>query len=388
MSSRAGLSPVTRWWHGALNLSLRRVTASTRLIPQIDGLRFVAIFLVLVDHILNQGHPFMHPGGLLSEANRRPIGLRGVYLFFSLSGFVLALPYARHYLHHARPVGVAAYFRRRLTRLEPPFLVAMFGRLILFLSFSSVSTGVILAHFAAGLFYVHSVIYGAASMLNLPSWSLEIEVQFYVIAPLLALLFRIGPAWLRRAVIIALVVTTAYVSDIPTLLYNPRIFLSLAGNLQYFLAGFLVCDLYVLRDSLRARNWFWDIAAIAVFPLAVWSLTDWFWVTLPAANIVLCLAALFGRLLPRLLALSFISIVGGMCYSIYLTHNSVFSGIHALLVRVPLLISHPSAFNTAMFAIAFAAALGVGAIFFVLIERPCMDPTWPSKLKTRLTGTR
>jgi peptidoglycan/LPS O-acetylase OafA/YrhL len=387
MSSRAGQSTVARWLHQARNISLRRITTSTRLIPQIDGLRFIAILLVLVDHVSNEGHRLMSPGAFLSAVGRRPLGIRGVDLFFTLSGFVLALPYARHYLQHARPVDIAAYFRRRLTRLEPPFLVAMLGRLFVFLVFSSASTGVILAHFFAGIFYLHSVIYGIPSMVNSPSWSLEIEVQFYIVAPLLALLFRIGPAWLRRAALIVLIVGTAFLSQLPIVANNPRIALSLAANLQFFLAGFLVCDLYVLRDLLRERNWLWDIAAIA-FPLALWSLTDWFWITLPVANIILCLAALFGRLLPRFLAVSFISIVGGMCYSIYLTHNSVFSAVHGVLARIPLLTSNPLAFNTAIFTTALVAALCVGAIFFVLIERPCMDPAWPSKLKGRPTRGR
>jgi peptidoglycan/LPS O-acetylase OafA/YrhL len=388
MSKRVDRSPVTRWLHSARSISLRRVTTSTRLIPQIDGLRFIAILMVLVDHVSNEGHRLISPGGFFIAMGERPLGSRGVDLFFTLSGFVLALPYARHYLDHGAPVDIGAYFRRRLTRLEPPFLVAMFGRLILFLSITSFSISVVAVHFLAGLFYLHSVIYGVASMVNSPSWSLEIEVQFYLVAPLLALLFCIGPTWLRRTVIVCLIIATAFLSQTPAFANSQRIGLSLAANLQYFLAGFLVCDLYVLRDSLRQRNWYWDIAALACFPLTIWSLDDWFWITLPVANILLCIAALFGRLLPRFLALSFISIVGGMCYSIYLTHNSVFSAVHGVLVRIPLLTSHPLAFNSAMFATSLAAALCVGTIFFVLIERPCMDPAWPSKLKARLTRGR
>lgn len=382
MSSKPSLT--MRWFHRVRHISLRRVTAGSKFIPQIDGLRFIAILLVLIDHTSNEGRRLVNPGWVLSQVYIRPLGIRGVDLFFTLSGFVLALPHARHYLQQARPVDLGAYFRRRFTRLEPPFVIAMTGRLILFLAFGSASIGVILPHFLAGLFYLHSIIYGIPSLVNLPSWSLEIEVQFYLVAPLLALIFRIGPTWVRRAVIICLIFATAFLSQTPAFANSSRISLSLLGNLHFFLAGFLVCDLYVLRDALKERSWLWDIAAIT-FPLAVWSLTDYFWITLPVANTLLCLAALFGRVLPRFFALSFISIVGGMCYSIYLTHNSVFSGVHALLVRAPFLLAHPMAFNTAMFASALGAALVTGTIFFVLIERPCMDPAWPSKLKARLT---
>jgi len=384
MNRRPSQPPKARWLYWARNVSLRRVTTSARLIPQIDGLRFVAIFLVLVDHVLNQGRPFMHPGDVLAEIGQRSVGVHGVDLFFTLSGFVLALPFARHFLHGERPVNITAYFRRRLTRLEPPFVVAMFGRLILFLAFSSASIGVILPHFFAGLFYLHTFIYGLPSMVNLPSWSLEIEVQFYIVAPLLALLFRLNPTWLRRTIFIALIAATAFLAPF----YHQRMALSLIGTLQFFLAGFLVCDLYVLRKSLPQLHWLWDIAGIASFSFALWTLGPGYWIALPVANILLCLAALFGRILPRFLALSFISIVGGMCYSIYLTHNSVFSAVHAGLIRIPALLSHPQAFNAVMFASAFIAALCVGTVFFVLIERPCMDPAWPSKLRARFARGR
>jgi peptidoglycan/LPS O-acetylase OafA/YrhL len=223
-------------------------------------------------------------------------------------------------------------------------------------------------------------------MLNLPSWSLEIEVQFYIVAPLLAMLFQVRPTSLRRGVTLALLISFGFLNHLPVFLYSYRIDLSLIGNLQYFLAGFLVCDLYVLGDLFQERSWLWDIAGILCLPLAIWLPAPWFPLAVPLANTIICLAAFFGRLFPRVLAVSFVSIVGGMCYSIYLTHNSVFYGVHAVLVRIPTLTSHPAAFNTAIFAVSLAAAICIGAIFFVLIERPCMDPEWPSKAKAWLTG--
>ena len=43
----------------------------------------------------------------------------GVDMFFMISGFVLALPFATRYLAHGPRVSLRSYFLRRLTRLEP-----------------------------------------------------------------------------------------------------------------------------------------------------------------------------------------------------------------------------------------------------------------------------
>jgi peptidoglycan/LPS O-acetylase OafA/YrhL len=378
-SSGAKSHPPSWLPHWLRHISFRRITTSAKLIPQIDGLRFIAIIIVLVDHILNQGTFFTRPGSFIESLNDKVIGGRAVCLFFTLSGFILALPFARQYLQQGKRVDIASYFRRRLTRLEPPFIVAMFFRLVAFLAFSPMGAGTIAIHFLASLFYLHSAIYGPGSSINRPAWSLEIEVQFYIIAPLLATLFLIRPTWLRRAIVTLLIVGLTFIAHLPAVALNMRLLFSLAGNLQYFLAGFLVCDLYVLRDFYNDRSWLWDVAGIGSLFYIVWVTTSWSGLLYPLANIFICLAAFYGHLLPRLLSVAFVGAIGGMCYSIYLTHNSVITGVHAVLVRLPFFAQHHLAFNVGMFSVSFLVSLVVGAIFFLLVERPCMDPAWPSK---------
>jgi peptidoglycan/LPS O-acetylase OafA/YrhL len=38
-------------------------------------------------------------------------------------------------------------------------------------------------------------------------------------------------------------------------------------------------------------------------------------------------------------------------------------------------------------AVVIPAGLVAGTIFFVLVERPCMDPAWPERARNRLHGT-
>ena len=50
----------------------------------------------------------------------------------------------------------------------------------------------------ASMTYTHNAIYNEFSQVNFLAWSLEIEFQFYVLAPMLVLVFRLRQLLLRR----------------------------------------------------------------------------------------------------------------------------------------------------------------------------------------------
>ena len=86
----------------SLTNRLRRVTTTGRFVPEIDGLRFVAIMTVVAFHVLTYlraQHPMFsapHTEGVIERA--ASTGYFGVELFFVISGFILALPFASHHL--------------------------------------------------------------------------------------------------------------------------------------------------------------------------------------------------------------------------------------------------------------------------------------------------
>jgi peptidoglycan/LPS O-acetylase OafA/YrhL len=85
-------------------LTLRRVTSHGKWIPEIDGLRFVAIAATLLAHILGEtfargGHDF-GSGVRLAVYGAMDRGGRGVKLFFAISGFILAQPFLKQHLLH------------------------------------------------------------------------------------------------------------------------------------------------------------------------------------------------------------------------------------------------------------------------------------------------
>ena len=247
----------------ALRRSFSRVTSTVDFIPQIDGLRFLAMMLVLLHHVfasyletthrlgtnhLPQDWSVIAPrSALVNWALHLWIG---VPMFCVISGFVLAIPFARSYRKHGRPPSRRLYFLRRLIRMEPPYIINMAvmflvmaiywlvtgGRNVLF-----VDSKVFFPHLLASLAYLHAQIYQTASWINGVAWTLEIEVQFYLVLPFLAELFRVRNAALRRAILFCLVLSAALLSQFVVLPSgNPRLLLSLAVQLQFFIAGVLL----------------------------------------------------------------------------------------------------------------------------------------------------
>ncbi|MEP7086416.1 MAG: acyltransferase, partial [Gemmatimonadota bacterium] len=309
---------------------LRRRTTTGRFIAEIDGLRFVAIALVVLFHVHDYlTTKFRIPAGTAANEDWldrfAATGHYGVHLFFIISGFVLALPFAAHHLGARPPVQLRAYFIRRLTRLEPPYIIAMLG-LTAALALTGAAHGPLLPHLLASLGYVHNIVYGAPSTINVVAWSLEIEVQFYILAPALAIVFTIRDRWVRRGVIVA--AAAAVLAAQGWLAPAPWVPLSVVGFLQFFLCGFLIADLYVTDwKGKPSHSLGWDAVS-----LMGWPALAWLWMQdaqYPAIFIalafVLFCAAFRGTITSRALGTPIVATIGGMCYSIYLLHFALIS---------------------------------------------------------------
>jgi len=70
-------------------------------------------------------------------------------------------------------------------------------------------------HLLASFFYLHNMIFGAfPGAVNGVAWSLEIEIQFYVLVPMLALLFAISDPRLRRAGIVVIMLCAGLLTNL------------------------------------------------------------------------------------------------------------------------------------------------------------------------------
>ena len=236
-----------------------------------DGLRFAAIAMVALFHLNGYLTAKSAPYTLASPKSdwlyqAASVGFHGVELFFVISGFILGLPFAAP-SKSASPVSLRKYYLRRLTRLEPPYLVTLIGLFVLALLVKGKPVASFYSHFAANFFYLHSLIYGTFSPALGVAWSLEIEVQFYVLGPLLTLVFAIPGRRLRRVCLLAAIVGTLLAQSL-LLPGSPRLSLSVLAYLQFFLMGFLLADIFVVDWNEAPRQHFgWDLVALAGWPL-------------------------------------------------------------------------------------------------------------------------
>jgi peptidoglycan/LPS O-acetylase OafA/YrhL len=389
---------------GRLLHSLSRRTSGRRYIASLDGVRCLALALVLVYHVevarsvaIGQAQvvdPFgrvYRPPELGPRAYdwftrallQGPVGLE---VFFMVSAFMLVLPFAAARLSRHSPPGLGKYLRRRTSRLVPPYaaaLVVSFGAAALV---TASTVGSLLPHLAASLGYLHAPILGGINPLNGPVWSLEVEAQFYLVLPLLVFVFHIRSRAVRRAVLVAaaLAISAAQAVGIADAGW---LSISIANYLQFFLVGFLVADVYLVEWAESPRpNRGWDVISGLGWPAVVAAsiLGDQAMdhLVLPWICGLLLAAAVKGPVSRRVLSNRWVVMVGVISYSVYLLHYPmVVLGARALRGFLP----GPHLGDLiVLWALILPAVLVAGAVFFRLIERPSMDPAWPGRVAGRV----
>jgi peptidoglycan/LPS O-acetylase OafA/YrhL len=373
------------------HFSLRRVVAHGRYIPEIDGLRFIAIVSVILFHLKQMYFLFPLPKLNVTGPVEHTLytlishGDRGVLLFFSISGMVLGLPFARHHLRGDRSISWRTYLLRRVTRLEPPYIANLLLRLPLVIKIKHLALAAAFTHLGVSLLYADWLVYGETPNIHPPSWSLGVEVQFYLLAPILAwLLFRRVHVVRWTVTLIAALAGSIVAAHAPGEELHGFMHLSLLLFFQYFLVGLLMADLYVTVMDTWPSGWGWDMIALPAW-CAFFVVPDSaaFYV-LPPLLLLLMSSALRGTVSRRFLSIPAVSTIGGMCYSIYLTHSLTLQAGDTTLIWATSHLGIPLSFWRFYGVEALCVVpliLLIGTIFFILIERPCMDPRWPWKLR-------
>jgi peptidoglycan/LPS O-acetylase OafA/YrhL len=376
--------------------------------PEVDGLRFLAIAIVVFGHFVERALRFFpavaaQRDSLVVEFLSRP-GL-GVHLFFCVSGFILAGQAMRSPHGPLTGAFLRSYLSRRVLRIEPPYLI------LLVLTFAAITlTGFqpqntnhfggppesLTASLFGSIFYLHGLIWGSFPRLFPPGWSLEIEVQFYLLAPLLFFLyFGLTRAWARwlcgAALLVAGIVASIYP---PRTLGGLDVYDSILRFFQFFWLGILLAH---GREAIAA--------AMSRMPRALVGAAGFFALfvflavpsppedpaTLPALAYCLSLRALslaatatmFACVLaPASAFRSFcadpwISLIGGACYSIYLTHLQTLQFVTGQIAR--LAPDSPVAAVALYGALEILLVLAIGLAYYAVIERTFMIRDWPSR---------
>lgn len=363
----------------------RRTTSSGQYLAEIDGLRFLAIVPVLVQHLSERLLRYTSLDATGWSAHEYSVflasrGTIGVFLFFAISGFILALPFVKYWSAPTHgTLDLKSYFLRRVTRLEPPYIIWMSLFFIVLLIKGTYSFTTLFPHYIASLFYIHNIIYNDYSWINPVAWSLEVEIQFYLLAPLLtALFFSIRHKIIRRAVLfftLILIITLQQILPLHELPWKA----TLAGQLQHFLVGFLLADFYYFdwKNKNISTYYFWDVIALLamlVLPFT-WSGEYVKNILFTTALLFLLIAAFKGRFFKKFLQLPVIAIIGGMCYTIYLIHLPLLE----LFVRFTSLL-HFTPYHLPnlllQILLTFPIIIFLSAWFFRWLEKPFMQKKW------------
>jgi len=292
--------------------------------PGIDVLRAVAVLLVLGRHA-------RWPRHWLADAWQRG-GWVGVDLFFVLSGFLVSgLLFAQ--FEKTGKIGLRRFVARRFLRIYPAFLC-----LIVFtLSFNR-ATG-------AGPFEWHRLLAELLLVQNYApamwghTWSLAVEMHFYLLLPLLlwacrANRFRRLPIAIGFACAALLLVRCF---NYGTFEVMRNVF---ATHLRFdsLLFGVLLayfCRHHQARFQQVAAHTWWlaGLGGLLLAPAFIWPLEQTWWVcTLGFTSFYLgsgcLLAAVLGRKLPENLLTRYAAEIGRHSYSIYLWHAALVAWVY------------------------------------------------------------
>ncbi|CQD16244.1 integral membrane protein [Mycolicibacterium conceptionense] len=263
--------------------SRRRRASIRRDIPALDGIRAVAVALVLAGH-----------GGVPGVAG----GFIGVDVFFVLSGFLITSLLLDEYRRTER-IDLKGFWIRRAKRLLPAMVLMTLAVVIARPLFSSDAVTSLREDAVAAFFWMANWVFVAAdtdyfSQGAPPSplqhtWSLAVEEQYYVIWPLLvlaaALLVRRRSAGAVRAVVFVLAVLGVVGSAVLAIVMSGdagelnRVYFGTDARAQALLIGaaaaaLLVRDWSALTMSgtlirTRWRRWIaWILPVIGVAVLA------------------------------------------------------------------------------------------------------------------------
>jgi peptidoglycan/LPS O-acetylase OafA/YrhL len=377
--------------------------------PEIDGLRFFAIAIVVFGHLFQRGVRFfpsfqaVADGSAIGGVFHLGPGL-GVYLFFAISGFIIATQARKA---KTSPLSVAflkSYFGRRVLRIEPPYVILLVVSWLL-LSLTGYQPERTQQFFTephslnlsllGSLFYAHDLLWGTFPRLFPPGWSLEVEVQFYIVAPALFWIwFRLGSTRTRILLAAAVLLAGILVSIFAPRQIGPFFtYYSILSYFPLFWLGILLADLRI-----------WLTESVVGLPAALLTAVGWLglldFVCLPeapdtlvpglmfwGAAIVAITAMFVSAFAPqsgfrRFCAQPWISLIGGACYSIYLVHMQLLQFLSTLAAKLAPGLSFGGVL--ALMVLLVGVVLVVGLTFYVVIERTFMMPRWHILLLRRL----
>jgi len=322
--------------------------------PFLDGIRAISVFMVMSNH-LHSTFIFM----------RRTPGWAGVDVFCVLSGFIITTLLLREE-RVSGSIRLRAFYLRRLFRIVPVFLsVLLFYVPVAYFGEHGARWGAFTSALPLYLTFLQDFVPHEAPFSF--SWTLGIEEKFYLIWPLLALVFikrlryRTGLACLFLLVSGTLYVCFESSSDLA--FYQARSYAALA-------LGSLLACLLASQAAQSLSQIYASIPSLVPIALILLSLVlvyeNRVYILLLDLVVGFCLSYLLltNTLAGRCLASPIPVWIGKRSYSMYLIH---------LLILTPIRLAlHPTTelSELLVLTIAYAVTAGCAHLIYLAIEQP------------------
>ena len=347
-------------------------------IPEVDGLRALAVIPVIVYHL-----------GL----SALPGGFLGVDVFFVISGYLITAILLREVdKSHKRFFG--DFYLRRLRRIFPAFFTViattLIGAYLVLLPDDHLELGrsaLASVGFVSNIYFYFNTGYfdaPAESMALLHTWSLGVEEQFYLVWPGLILFLAVLAKGSRLAVVTILFLTSFIASFLVTPIDPPLAFFNLPFRIFQFLLGAAI-PLFLVNTRIYDPGHPLRSAALQAtgFSLTMWSFVafsheDTFpgWLAIfPSAGAALFIvgASLPDR--PKLNPMkSRLAVgIGKISFSLYLWHWPI------IILYKAYLGDYSAKLDGSQAGGLFLACLILSLLSYQLIERPFRKPHWQGR---------
>lgn len=294
-----------------------------RYIPELDGIRAIAIGFVFLVHTM----PLYFTGGFI-----------GVDIFFALSGYLITMILCREF-ENTKAIDLGNFYVRRMVRLMPA-LLAMLSIYVLLVVVRGLRHHA--DHFvhdntmAALLALLYVMNWAQAFNLGpsgslLHTWSLAMEEQFYIAWPIALILLlrfiRLDALW--KAVLALMLAAIAWQTILVARHASiARLYFGFDTRLDTLLMGCLLtlAPLAKLRPFLARHSLFPVLALLTILMSASWTspiLYPWGLLAIGLCAAWVILAAVAGQpegWLRRLLRTAPLNYCGRVSYGLYLWH--------------------------------------------------------------------
>jgi peptidoglycan/LPS O-acetylase OafA/YrhL len=374
---------------GTSSPSALHLTTSSQRVPELDGLRGLAIFFVLVCHYVGASDSSKLPFLVHKALRATSIGWSGVDLFFVLSGFLIGgiLLESKQSPRYFR-----TFYLRRLHRIFPIYYgwIFLYCALVVTLSFLKPGNYSVGAYLKPVLIYVLFVQNFFFNKMHLEwiwfavIWSLAIEEQFYLCAPLL--IWKLSKERLKTILIVIVMVVPLFRLAVYSFgpAYRFLAAMSTFCRVDELAIGVLLALLWrdpAVRKSLVERPRILDRLLIFFFVafcvLLYWFEYggNWFSTTIGYTVIAGWFAALllFALCRPTTHVASFLRLkplqnLGMISYCVYIIHSTVLSGMHKILLHGPPQLNNMSGITVTVAAL--IVSIGLASVSWRLIEKP------------------